>query len=182
MIERGYDLPWCCQTRADSFDMDLLTKMRRAGCRMIHFGVETGSERVMSTIDKKITLTAIEQGIAMAKRAGIETACFFMFGFPGETPDDMEATIGFARKINPTYASFHIASPYPGTPLYAMSGSSELFPEAYTKEHALGDLEATVRRAFKKFYLRPEYAWSRIAEGNPTSWKKQLKLFWAFVS
>jgi radical SAM superfamily enzyme YgiQ (UPF0313 family) len=182
MIDKGYDLPWCCQTRADSFDMDLLTKMRRAGCRMIHFGVETGSERVMSTIDKKITPSAIEKGVGMAKRAGIETACFFMFGFPGETPDDMDATIEFARKINPTYASFHIASPYPGTPLYAMSGSSELFPEAYTKEHSLGDLEATVRRAFKTFYLRPGYAWSRIAEGNPAAWKKQFKLFRAFIS
>jgi radical SAM superfamily enzyme YgiQ (UPF0313 family) len=181
MITQGYDLPWCCQTRADSFDAELLAKMKRAGCRMIHFGVETGSEKVMSTIDKKITLPAIERGIAMARRAGIETACFFMFGFPGETSDDMDATIEFARKLNPTYASFHIASPYPGTELYAMSGSTELFPEAYTKEHSLTGLEATVRRAFKRFYLRPQYAWSRITEGSPAAWKKQFKLFWAFI-
>jgi len=181
MIQKRYNLPWCCQTRADSLHVELLKKMRKAGCRMIHFGVETGSEKVLNTIDKKIKLSQIEEGIAMTKRAGIEAACFFMFGFPGETHEDMEATIQFARKLNPTYASFHIASPYPGTRLYEMSESSELFPEAYTKEHSLRDLEETVRRAFKKFYVRPTYALSRILEGNPAAWKKQLRLFWEFI-
>ncbi len=181
MIRKRYAVSWCCQTRADSLDADLLSKMRRAGCRLIHFGVETGSARVMNTIDKKIDLAQIERGITMTKRAGIETACFFMFGFPGETKQDMEATIQFAKRLNPTYASFHVASPYPGTRLFDMNGSPELFPEAFTKEHALSDLDAMVRRAFREFYIRPAYAVSRVLDGTPAAWMKQLKLFWAFT-
>ena len=181
MIEKKYNLPWCCQTRANTINPELLKKMRQAGCQLIHFGVETGSEKIMPTIDKKITLAEIETGIAMTKKAGIEVACFFIFGFPGETREDMEATIQFAKKINPTYASFHIASPFPGTPLYEMSETKELFPETYLKEHTVEKLEKQVKRAFRKFYIRPAYAIARLMEGNPAIWKKQLRLFWAFT-
>ena len=181
IIEKGYTLSWCCQTRADAVNLELLKKMKKAGCHLIHYGVETGSEKVMATIDKNIKLSQIEEGISLTKRAGIETACFFIFGFPGETDADREATIQFAKMLNPTYASFHIASPYPGTKLYKMSGSRELFPEAYTREHSQKALEEKVRRAYKMFYIRPAYILSRVVNGSPAIWRKQLKLFKGFI-
>jgi anaerobic magnesium-protoporphyrin IX monomethyl ester cyclase len=180
MIKEDYNLRWCCQTRADMVDMDLLRKMKKAGCKLIHYGVETGSEKVMDSINKNISLSAIENGISMTKRAGIEAACFFMFGFPGETDDDMEATIRFALKLNPTYASFHIATPYPGTELHRMTGTDELIPEAYTAEHSLDDLRNTVRDAMRRFYMRPYYILSHFFKGTPALWKKQIKLFLEF--
>ena len=172
---------WACQTRADYVDGPLLQLMKRAGCRLIHFGVESGSARVLATTNKRITLEQIEQGIAETKQAGIDQLCFFMFGFPGETAEDMEATIAFARRLNPTYASFHAVTPYLGTKLYEMSGSSELFPEVLSKEHDPLILQAIANRAFREFYLRPAMLWSRFRRVDLRLWRRQAALFWHYV-
>ena len=83
LINKKIKLSWCCQTRADTVDFKLLKKMRKAGCLLIHYGVETGSPRIMKFIEKKITHEQILNGVRLAHKAGIETACFFMFwGFP----------------------------------------------------------------------------------------------------
>lgn len=184
LIERKYNFSWTCQTRTDSVDSQILKKMKEAGCKIIHFGVETGSEKILELINKKITLQEIEKGIEMTKRAGIETACFFMFGFPGETETDFLKTINLAKRLNPTYASFHIATPYPGTEFFKYSGLNMhdiYFPEAYTKEYTLEELEKVARKAFFKFYLRPAYILSRLRTGNLTSLMRQFKLFMSFI-
>lgn len=177
----GLPFEWACQTRADYVDGPLLKLMKRAGCRLIHFGVESGSARVLATTNKRITLEQIEQGIAETKRAGIDQACFFMFGFPGETQEDMDATIAFAKRLNPTYASFHAVSPYRGTTLFEMSGSRELFPEVFSKEHDSAFLQGIVNRAFQEFYLRPAVLWSRVRSMDVRLWRRQAALFRNFV-
>lgn len=172
---------WACQTRADYVDGPLLKLMKRAGCRLIHFGVESGSPRILAATNKWITLEQIERGIAETKQAGIDQLCFFMFGFPGETARDMEATIAFAKRLNPTYASFHAVTPYLGTKLYEMSGSSELFPEVLSKEHDPLILQAIASRAFREFYLRPAMLWSRFRRVDVRLWRRQAALFWHYV-
>lgn len=171
---------WACQTRADYVDESLLNLMKRAGCRLIHFGVESGSAQVLAATNKRITLEQIEQGIAKTKRVGIDQVCFFMFGFPGETKEDMNATIAFAKRLNPTYASFHAVSPYRGTALFEMSGLYELFPEVL-KEHDSTVLQEIVNRAFQEFYLRPEVLWSRLRRMDVRLWRRQVALFRDFV-
>ena len=188
LIEKRYPLIWCCQTRADAVDAGLLSKMKQAGCRLIHFGVESGSEHVLRHTKKRIGLDTIHKGVRLTQKAGIDTACFFMFGFPGETPADMQETISFAKKLNPTYASFHVATPYPGTPLYKDDVSTSpkvghpLEIPACCTEHNPPFLGALVQGAFKEFYLRPRYILSRIAQGNIRSWMRQLRLFGGYVS
>lgn len=172
---------WACQTRADYVDGPLLQLMKRAGCRLIHFGVESGSARVLAETNKRITLEQIERGIAETKESGIDQVCFFMFGFPGETAEDMEATIAFAKRLNPTYASFHTVTPYLGTKLYEISGVSELFPEVLGKEHDPRLLQAVADRAFREFYLRPAVLWSRLRRADLHLWRRQAALFWDYV-
>lgn len=181
LASAGLPFEWACQTRADYVDGPLLGLMKRAGCRLIHFGVESGSARVLAETNKRITLEHIERGIAETKRAGIDQVCFFMFGFPGETHADMEATIAFAKRLNPTYASFHAVSPYRGTALYDMSGSRELFPEVFNKEHDAAVLHGVVKRAFHEFYLRPAVLWSRLCRMDLSLWRRQAALFLDFV-
>ena len=179
LIKKNYNFQWCCQTRADTVDIELLMKMKEAGCQLIHYGVETGSEKIMKLIKKKITHLQIEDGIANTKKAGIEQACFFLFGFPSETENDMVQTIEFAKKLNPTYASFHIVSPYPGTPLFDYSNNQAdvLFPEFFGDEHTMAELQNIVKTAYKRFYFRPGYVFSRLLKGSPKSWMKQYRLF-----
>ena len=184
LIEKNYDFRWCCQTRADTVDLPLLRKMREAGCTLIHYGVETGAERVMKLIDKGISLQKIEEGIRLTHTAKIESACFFMFGLPFETREDMEKTIQFAKKINPTYASFHVVIPYPGTALFEMVKDSlgdDLFPEAYTGKFSLDELKKIKNKAFMEFYLRPGYIISRVLKGDLSSLVRQFRLFLGYI-
>lgn len=75
-----YPLTWCCQTRLDLVDDELLAAMGRAGCRLIHVGVEAGSDRVLASTNKDLTLAQVREGLAKIHAAGIDTACFFPAG------------------------------------------------------------------------------------------------------
>lgn len=187
LISRNYPFSWGCQTRADSVDAELLHSMNRAGCRLIHFGVESGSQRVLDSTKKKITLEAIQKGIRLTREAGIETACFFMVGFPGELPSEMERTLFFAKKLNPTYASFHAATPYPGTGMGTqaqtlLTGHTDnmRFP-LHCPDHDPRFLDAMVRKAYVSYYLRIPYIWSRLKHGSPRSLIRQITLFARFA-
>jgi radical SAM superfamily enzyme YgiQ (UPF0313 family) len=177
---RGAPLRWCCQTRLDSIDPELLREMREAGCELIHFGVETGVEELAKTLKKGIPLARIREGVRMTKAAGIDTVCFFMFGLPGETRAEMQRTIRLARQLNPTYASFHIALPYPGTEFHEQVRDElddSLFPSAYTGVYPLPELMRIVRRAFISYYLRPRYLLSRLRRGRMSSLLRQASFF-----
>ena len=169
---------WCCQTRADSVDDALLRSMKAAGCVLIHFGVETGSPEVMKAIDKRITLEQIDHGIRLCKQVGISTACFFMMGFPGETDADRRQTLEVAKRLDPTYASFHIASPYPGTPLHQSGTWGQLYPESTMAGQELEQLKRWEREVYRRYYLRPGYAWSVLRRGNIRRLLKQAALLW----
>lgn len=182
LIKRNISFHWTCQTRADTVDIDLLKLMKRAGCKVIHFGVETGSERIMKTIDKKISLTRIANGILMAKKVGIDQACFFMFGFPAETEEDRLKTIAFAKILNPTYASFHKVTPYPGTPLFEMIKTHHkiTLPNFYSKESETDLLNQTIRKALLEFYVGWQYVYSNILIGNPYNLIRKFRLFYNY--
>ena len=184
LIRRGSPLQWCVQTRTDSVDLPLLKLMRQAGCRIVHFGVETGSEKIRRTLNKGITFEQVEKGLKAAREAGMQTVCFFMFGLPGETLEDMEQTIRFARKLNPTFASFHIALPYPGTAFHdqvADDLKGDLFPKAYTGIVPYGSLEQIALRAFRSFYMRPRYVAGRLKDRDLTSFYHQARFFFSYL-
>lgn len=172
---------WCCQTRADSVDRELLRAMKAAGCRLIHFGVETGSPRLMQAIDKRITLTQIQDGIRLCKDVGIETACFFMMGFPGETDEERRQTLRFAIQLDPTYASFHLASPYPGTPLHQSGTWDQPYPESAVNGADLEGLKRWEREVYRRYYLRPGYVLSVLRRGHLRPLLKQASLLWKLL-
>jgi anaerobic magnesium-protoporphyrin IX monomethyl ester cyclase len=187
LISRNHPFHWCCQTRADAVDTELLERMKQAGCRLIHFGVESGSQRVLDGTNKGISLEKIRRGIRLTREAGIETACFFMFGFPGELASEMEETLRFAEELNPTYASFHVATPYPGTRIGPAAKAlqndldGEMSFPPYCPDHDPLFLDTMVRRAYLSYYLRLPYLLSRLKQGSPSSLIRQIRLFTGFV-
>ncbi|UPT74408.1 MAG: B12-binding domain-containing radical SAM protein [Elusimicrobiota bacterium] len=188
LIEKNLDFEWCCQTRLDLVDDELLERMRRAKCTLIHFGVEAGSDVALATLNKGITMAAIREGMRKVKKAGIRTATFFMFGFPESTERDMDDVEAFARELAPDYPLFHVVAPYPGTALHdrvksdpALRFSDDtLFPEAVEAALTLADLKRLTRRAYLRYYLRPGYLLGRLAA--PAGLAAQLRLFWSFVT
>ena len=184
MLDHEIRVPWCCQTRADLVDESLLTLMKRAGCRLLHLGVEAGSPRIARNVRKQITIDEQRRAVALARRLGIETLCFFLLGYPGETTAEMHDTIRLATELNPTYVSFHRVSPYAGTQLYDdyAGESEELFPAFAGSKADRQQVDRMVREAFWSFYMRPGYILSRIFRSSPCSLWRQLRLFAGYFS
>ncbi|MCD6405544.1 MAG: radical SAM protein [Planctomycetes bacterium] len=183
LVEIGSPIEWCCQTRADRVDADLLKLMREAGCRLIHVGVESGSQKVLESSGKNTSKEAILRGVREIRAAGIETLAFFMFGLPGETDADREESIRFALELDPTYASFHFATPYPGSRLFETSGfkvAADLSFPLVPPGADLADLKRWVRRGLRRFYLRSGYVYHHVLKGNPAKWRRQMGLFLSY--
>ena len=111
-------IEWACDTRADLISRDLLGKMKEAGCKTIWFGVESGSPRILKKLNKGITLEQTAHAFKLCRETGIQIACSFILGVPGETVKDMEATLKFAKKLNPDWCQFNIFIAYPDNSLY----------------------------------------------------------------
>jgi len=189
LIKKRYNFKWTCQTRFDLIDEELLQKMKKSGCDLIHFGVEGASDNSLKSMGKGLTIKKIEEGIEMVKKAKIRSACFFLMGYINSTLDDINDIIKFSRKLNPTYAVFHIAIPYPGTKFYmdvlkngGHFSDSNLFPEAYVGNIGLKKLKKITRKAYIQYYFRPKYITSLILQKQFKYLYQQLKLLLGFIS
>jgi len=182
MTQKNLDVSWACQTRMDSLDENLLEHMYRAGCRLIHIGIETGLASDQDRMNKRICSERAKAIIDKATKLGIATACFYLFGFPGETEADRVETLRLARALNSTYASFHVLAPYPTTDFFESScASADLFP-CVCPEHSRSESYDWERKAIKRYYLRPRHAvrnmrlW--LKQGNIL---KKIRLFKEFL-
>ena len=118
LIECNLDISWICDTRVDTIDEELLRVMKESGCVRVKIGVESGSERILKKVKKKITKKQIKDSVAFIKKVGIDLTIYLMIGFPTETQEEMRETLDFARELDPTYYSLSILAPYPGTEIY----------------------------------------------------------------
>ena len=168
--KEDYDLIWTCNGRVDNLDDEMLGEMRRAGCKLIRLGVESGSQEVLNRIQKGLTLKQIEVGVRRVKKSGIQALGGFMFGFPYDTRESVEQTIAFAKRLSPDQVQFSINMCYPGTSLYEYAKENDLVlaksfkefdmtygPVVKTLDMERGDLEHILARAYKEFYFRPQF-------------------------
>ena len=118
IIRRRLSVRWACDTRPDLISQELLHKMHAAGCETIWFGVESGAPRILDMLNKRITLEQTTQAVRLCREEGIQVACSFIMGVPGETVADMEASLKFAKKLDPDWCRFNIYVAYPDSVLY----------------------------------------------------------------
>jgi radical SAM superfamily enzyme YgiQ (UPF0313 family) len=118
LIENDSDISWICDTRVDTLDEELLRLMKGSGCVRVKIGVESGSERILKKVKKRITKKQVREAVSLIKKVGIDFTIYLMIGFPTETQEEMRETLDFARGLNPTYYSLSILAPYPGTEIY----------------------------------------------------------------
>jgi anaerobic magnesium-protoporphyrin IX monomethyl ester cyclase len=111
-------LTWECLSRVTRVDHDLFVQMRRAGCRRVFFGIESGDEGVLKQMAKGITPEQSRATVEACTRAGIKAAGFFMVGYLGETEDSLLRTIRFSSRLPLDYVSYTVAYPLPGTKFY----------------------------------------------------------------
>lgn len=118
MIEEKIDLKWTCNSRVDYVDEEMLQLMGQAGCRLISWGIESGSEQILRHARKGAYPDKAERGLRWAKKAGIMNWGYFIIGLPGETEETIRKTIDFSKSLPLDIALFHVAAPYPGTPFF----------------------------------------------------------------
>lgn len=174
IINRGLNktITWETGGNFKVLDKELLAKMKEAGCRLVGFGVETGSQEVLERIGSKATnLKRIEEVIALCDRIGVDTEACFIFGHPFETEKNINETIKFASGLKTRHANFAIMVPFPGSQVAEMAekhtGGLRILTRdwrVYGKQiGAAMDLEQLPQkkllqlqaRAYRKFYLHP---------------------------
>jgi radical SAM superfamily enzyme YgiQ (UPF0313 family) len=118
-IEEGLDINWDCNTRVNVINEELLRVMKRAGCNSIKVGVESGSQRILDLVmEKEITHDQVREAARLFRKVGIHWTGYFMMGVPGETAEDVRATLAFMREVQPDFVSFSVYEAFPGTKLF----------------------------------------------------------------
>ncbi len=190
---RRLDISWCASLRVDQVDLPVLDAMRRAGCWRVLYGLETGVQKNLDTLKKG---TSIEQGVravSLARQAGLQVLGMFMFGIPGETYEEGLRTIDFARSLPLDFISVTNITPFPGTALERMIPSSgRLVEEAsYDMDNitfvphtmTIEQLRDLLRRAYRRFYLRPSYMIRRLGKiRSVTDIRHNIKAMVALLS
>jgi len=111
---RATTIPWSANARAE-LDLDTLLLLRKAGCRLLCVGFESGEQSILNNVKKGTTLNGIREFTRNAKKAGILVHGCFMVGNRGETRDTLNSTLSLAKKLNPDTAQFFPIMAYPGT-------------------------------------------------------------------
>lgn len=184
IIRRKLHVTWEAATRVDCVSPELLKWMKRAGCVRIQYGIESGDPRVLRILRKKITLPQIENAFTWAKQEGLEILASFMLGCPGDTLETIERTIKYAIKLDPDYIVFTIATILPGTDIqdlaikkgvinkdlwkHYMHGNVQEIPNPIfsSKDFDRAKLEVLLKRAYRRFYLRPTYFIKRFLKNR----------------
>lgn len=143
---RGLNFVWSCDTRADALDEQLLCAMRRAGCRLLSLGVESGAPEILANIKKRITPQRVIEATRTAQRYGFQVRFYMMWGNRGETRETIRQSLELIAAARPNQVLFTLLSIYPGTEefqLLAREGliSEEIFlrEDAPTLKFFLGD-------------------------------------------
>jgi len=177
--KRNLDISWTCEARVNLVTEELLKEMKKAGCYMVAYGIESGNQTILNNLRKGITIEQIKSAIKATQKAGIQSVGYFMLGSPGETPETIRQTINFAKNLPLDFAQFSITTPYPGTDLYNIylnsgnknikwddfiyvSFKSSSAPVFETKLLSKEDLQEWSAKAYKEFYLRLSYIWKRF--------------------
>jgi anaerobic magnesium-protoporphyrin IX monomethyl ester cyclase len=148
---RGVRLPYECITRADRLDGRSVALLRRSGCFRVWIGAESGSQRVLDAMDRRVGVDRVREMIHLSKSHGIEAGTFIMLGYPGETIDDIEATIEHLKCADPDQFTITVAYPIKGTPFY--EDVREAMTEPLPWERST-DRDTRIRRPYSDRFYR----------------------------
>lgn len=194
MINRRLDMTWACRTRVDYVDEPLLRKMRSAGCSRIYFGIESGVQEILDSLNKGIRLQQIRDTIDITRHLGIKALGFFLVGSPGETKETFRKTVHFAKSLKLDYVQFSKLTAKPLTPYWRQMVSDNGFD--YWREYILGnaqdrplsrpwtsltnaEIDGMARKAYLMYHCRPSFLLKHTLQVK--SWSEFKRKFFAFM-
>lgn len=118
VVKQNAQIRFECITRAERLNEEILKLLKEAGCFRIWIGAESGSQKVINLMDRRVDVNHVKKMIQDTNALGIETGTFVMVGYPGEDENDISETIQYLKEANPTHYTITIAYPIKGTSLY----------------------------------------------------------------
>ena len=174
--KRGLEkrIRWMANSRVDHVDPEVLREMRSSGCIGVSYGVESGVEEILKNMKKGATAEQARIAVRQTKEAGIEVLTHIIFGLPGETMETIKETIKYVKELDPDYAQFYCAIPFPKTELEEMGKKNGwITTDDYAKYElnqpilhlptlSVEQLQEARNMAYRQFYLRPSYILKRL--------------------
>ncbi|MEO5376662.1 MAG: B12-binding domain-containing radical SAM protein [Magnetococcus sp. DMHC-6] len=135
LVLKQAQIKWSCQLRVNKVELDLLKLMKKAGCYWISYGFESGSEKILTSMRKRIRPLEIEKAAQMTREAKITIQANFLYGDPAETAETVQETQHFKDKNHLDFVDWGAVIPFPGTELYKYCLKQGLItdPIAFTK-------------------------------------------------
>ncbi len=172
VISQDAVIPFECISRADRMNEDVVDLLKQAGCFRVWIGAESGSQRVIDLMDRRVDVNHVSDMIKLTRAKGMEAGTFIMLGYPGETEEDIIKTVNYLKDCKPDQFTITVAYPIKGTSMY-----NEI-EEDQTVE--LDWMKTTDRdREFKRTYSRKYYDYALRyvvnavnANNDPMSLKK----------
>jgi len=168
------DIRWTCNARVDYMTPEILKLMKEAGCWSISYGIESGSQRILDYMGKRITLAQVQQAVRWTKEIGIRSRGFFILGYPTESQAEVSKTIEFMLTLDLDDIHVSLFTPFPNTGSYYQALENGTLDDDWSKMSQWNpvfkpagfeddDLERYLRRAVRKFYLRPRVIFSYLS-------------------
>lgn len=173
ILSRGIRIKWIAHARVDNLNFELLEKMKNAGCTLLRFGIESGSERILKILNKTDDadnwVRKSKEVFKIAKKLGIDTVALFIIGNPSESREEIGESIALAKDLDPDILQVSFFTPYPGSEAFDKFGSFVKTMEKnlsmyhyfscgnYTSNLNQKELSLMHRNFYKDFIFRPDF-------------------------
>lgn len=141
--ESELDIQWACNSRVDTIDEDMAREMKKAGCWIVGFGIESGSDKLLEKMGKQTTTEQARKAVKICKEHGLKVHTFYIIGLPWETEQTLRETLRFAREVKADFFDINLAAPLPGTPFYKMVSENNLYEPDAVHHHSYSN--STIR-------------------------------------
>lgn len=145
-----------CITRADRMNKEIVMLLKKAGCFRVWIGAESGSQRVIDAMDRRVSVDQVREMLLAARSAGMETGTFIMLGYPGESKEDIQATVQHLKKSNPDHFTITLAYPIKGTRLYEEVEANMTRPPEWNFST---DRDTDFKRTYSRSFYRHAMRW-----------------------
>lgn len=172
IVDERLSVCFSVQSRPQLMTDEVAKWLKRAGCRMVLYGVESGNDEILTKIRKKTTTEEIRRGVQIAKRHGLDVLNCVMLGFYWDTKETVEQTIQFAFELNAEFTQVSTPTPLPGTDYYRLLDKQDCFLSRDWESHdsvhhsavqlpnlSNEDLNYYLKTFYRRYYRRPQYLW-----------------------
>jgi radical SAM superfamily enzyme YgiQ (UPF0313 family) len=121
LIKSKLPIKFRIQARVDTVDLEELRFLKKAGCDLIEYGAESGSNKVLKAVGKNIDINKIKNAVKLTKKAGIDVKFFLIVGSLEEMPEDTWKTFELIKETKPDWIGINALTIYPGTEVYRIA-------------------------------------------------------------